>query len=147
MQHVVIECARVRDLLMVLKAALSSSGGDVMIPLSPYQLHKKWEALISKIGMVVEVPSVGDQCLAVGRHFTPASIRPGVATADFLQLQSASRVQWRGRWADQKVLRHYLQMGSYYLAGLDFSPWVRARMDHYRSALDTFMRSVPDFVG
>ena len=32
MQHVVIECARIRDLLMVLKAALSSSSGDVMMP-------------------------------------------------------------------------------------------------------------------
>ena len=46
-------------------------------------------------------------------RFTPAGLRSGGATFDYLQHQNLDRLMWRGRWHSLAVLQHYVQLGVY----------------------------------
>ena len=67
------------------------------------------------------------------------------ATSDFLQHENLDRVEWRGRWQGDAVLKHYLQMGVYRVAVLKLSTHTRQRLLHFANVFDMFSESLPDF--
>ena len=42
------------------------------------------------------------------RQFTPAGLRAGGATHDYLAGSTVERLMWRGRWAAITILKHYV---------------------------------------
>ena len=75
-----------------------------------------------------------EACKALGLSFTLGCIRPGAATARFLQDQNLGKLQYEGRWRSQFSLQHYLQMAMAKLVINRLSPEVTARIDSLAAA-------------
>ena len=67
------------------------------------------------------------------RHFTVVGLRAGAATADYVRTQNTGRARWRGRWASDTVLKHYIQLGTYYASAIEFSEPTLAAIDTNRT--------------
>ena len=57
---------------------------------------------------------------------------------DFLLHENLDRVKWRGRWANDSVLKHYLQLGVYHLAALQFPDSARSLFVTYGAVYQAF---------
>ena len=73
---------------------------------------------------------------------TPGGLRSSGATLDLMQRENLDRVKWRGRWANDNVLKHYLQLGVYHLASLNFSIESRRLIDRYCLVYDEFLFAI-----
>lgn len=91
--------------------------------------RRRWNAILSRL----EVPFLQqhDGC-------TPAVLRGSGATHMFLSTEDLPRVQWRGRWAQQKTLEFYVQevAAQTMLSRLSPSAFERVKLlDRFASAL------------
>ena len=88
-----------------------------MFPFTEFTLHKEWSAILRTLHLhcVLSDPQL------LSARVTPSGLRASGATLDFVRSENLSRVKWRGRWANDTVLKHYLQLGVYHLAGLSFT--------------------------
>ena len=104
-QHVLVECSVVRDVIEFVRRALEGQPEQRMVPFSPYQLNKHLQKRLKLYNLDFEWVPAGytADARSLGRRLTPASLRPGMATADYLRTPSTSRTQWRHRWSDPKV--------------------------------------------
>lgn len=85
--------------------------GTVVFAWTEYILLKRWNRLF-KILRVPQRPFEDMDGFSQGR-FTPAGLRSGGATHDYLLHQNLDRLMWRGRWHSLAVLQHYVQLGVY----------------------------------
>ena len=115
-QHVLVESLQVRNLIWRVWLGLGKPRGGRILPWSPALVARQWTHCLDMLFLNRDV--VSDSRLA-SKKFTVGGLRPGAATADYLRTQNTSRTQWRGRWASPQVLRHYLQLGTYHLMGLN----------------------------
>lgn len=60
--------------------------------------------------------------LEIKGQYVVAGLRAGGATHDYLTLQNIPRVRFRGRWAAEKSLEHYLQGCMSFIGASKFSP-------------------------
>ena len=67
---------------------------------------------------------------ALGLRFlnTPASLRPGGATFEYLRTGSVQRLRYRGRWAQERTLDYYIQDCTAAMVAAQESPEVRSRI-------------------
>ena len=86
---------------------------------------------------------IKDPKLSVSKP-TLGGLRSSGATLDFLRHENLDRVKWRGRWASDSVLKHYLQLGVYHLAALKFSDSARCQIQLYGSVFQAFLQSLTD---
>ena len=141
-QYVILESAWLRDLYLLLQAAYQQ-GDEKIFNWSAYDLSKRWHFLLQKLDLHHEfdlgIPGTKD----LVRKFTPASLRSGGATADFMRHLNADRIQWRGRWAVPGTLRHYLQIGVFHAGALEFSVKARKKIEFYRTFWHQFLSELP----
>ena len=62
------------------------------------------------------------------RRFTPAGLRAGGATHDYLMGNTVERLMWRGRWLALSTLRHYVQECASVLAVAQMEPTAQTRL-------------------
>ena len=62
------------------------------------------------------------------RQFTPAGLRAGGATHDYLNGSTVERLMWRGRWAALSTLKHYVQECASVLATATLRPITQQRL-------------------
>ena len=88
-----------------------------VFPFTEFSLHKELSAILKTLHLhcVISDPQL------LSARVTPSGLRSSGATLDFLHHENLSRVKWRGRWANDTVLKHYLQLGVYHLAGINFT--------------------------
>ena len=106
---------------------------------------KKWIILLKAFdidGDIFISSTRRDLKNVITRRFTPGGLRPGAATSDYLRTQNTSRTQWRGRWANPSVLRHYRQLGTYFLTAVKFAGPVRDRLKSFQQAFWSFAEVV-----
>ena len=127
-QHVLTESrAVVRDILHVIWRSVGSPR-DGKIKLFAWRLERLF------IGSLRFSTDDGEI-----RHFTVGGLRAGAATADYVRTQNTGRARWRGRWASDTVLKHYIQLGTYYASATEFSEPTLAAIDTNRAKLRVFV--------
>jgi hypothetical protein len=144
-QHVLIEAKFVADIVKAFKKVYGTKGGRIC-RYSPTVLATKWRAALVKLRIEKDLTFAGSQSGGsnVAHSLTVGGIRPGVATSDYLRTQNHSRTMWRGRWACAQTLRHYLQLGTYYLTALSFSPVTQAAIASARCRWFCFVEALCD---
>jgi hypothetical protein len=118
-QYVLLESPLVRALLAGLKTITKPLSTDRMFTMSPLDLARRWARLLAYAGIQGVVIDTVD---ALERKFTLGGLHPGGATAHYLAFQDLGRLQWRGRWAILKTLKHYIQLSGYHNASIHLSP-------------------------
>ena len=53
-KHVVIECPRIRDTIVLLRAAFQGEEGSRIFPWTPYQLTKRWSAFLARTSLTYD---------------------------------------------------------------------------------------------
>ena len=76
------------------------------------------------------------------RRFTPAGLRAGGATHDYLEGNAVERLMWRDRWEALSTLNHYVQECASVLAVASFAPWVTRRLEALAQTLVTFLHAL-----
>jgi len=138
-QHVIVECPIVAKVATLIKdLCCSNVSASVFAGWSPFTLHKKWSHCVATLGLHILVKTPH----SLNTHITPGGLRSSGATGDFMRHENLSRVKWRGRWATDSVLKHYLQLGIYHLASLQFAASARARIDKYSLIWETFSQNL-----
>ena len=146
-QHVLIECSFIREVFVLIRSVLDRPGHEHIFPWAPAQLAKQWQEMLRRIGLHEDLDYVSAACdveSEFSKRLTPAGLRAGGVTSDFIRTQSTSRTQWRGRWADTKVMRHYIQLGEYHLAGLQWKEQTRRRLEAFAGILHRFVAALFD---
>ena len=108
----IVESVTITDptLICMFKAVtLHLQPGELLFPEGPNCFRKRFDQLVM------------DLCLPSSLLYKPYSIRRGAATADFLAHGKLSRTCVRGRWANEKTCRIYINEASSTLASLRFS--------------------------
>ena len=97
-----------------------------------YGLHKRWRHML----VAFKLEGYGANPKDHERlRISPASLRPGGATRDYMRFQSVTRLMWRGRWKTLRVLEHYLQLGVYHLMSFSFSSETIELIKEYRQRM------------
>ena len=86
-------------------------GSTLLFDWNENQLLKRW-TLLFQLLQLPQRPFEDLEGFSQGR-FTPAGLRAGGATFDYLRYQNLHRLMWRGRWHSLQVLEHYVQLGIY----------------------------------
>ena len=134
-QHVIIEDPDIAVVCRTIKSAFCRSEQTHIFPFTTFALHRKWSHVCSKL-QITDV--LHDPRLSVTKP-TLGGLRSSGATLDFLVHENLDRVKWRGRWASDPVLKHYLQLGVYHLAALKFSESTRRLFVNYGSVYQAFL--------
>ena len=71
-----------------------------LFPGGPHAYRSRWNSVLTRLSIPVVQRDQG--C-------TPAVLRGSGATHMFMSCEDLPRVQWRGRWAQQKTLEFYIQ--------------------------------------
>ena len=138
-QHVTVEFSWIAVLYQAVRQMAEGKDRERIFPWDSCTLHLKWKRTMSCLG----VSSVQDVDRPEElRHYTPAGLRPGGATADYLYYQNIGRLQWRGRWKSQAVLEHYIQMGVYYLSDMTQTAESRALIAEHASIARRFITAL-----
>ena len=135
-QHVIIESPFVAAFCRVMKSQFYRSARVRMLPFTSQQLHVRWTRLVQAL----ELRDILRNPRNLNTQATPGGLRSSGATVDFLAHENLDRVMWRGRWANQSVLKHYLQLGVYHLAALQFPESTRQLLSLYSGIFDNFSK-------
>eukprot|EP00928_Gymnodinium_smaydae_P062280 TRINITY_DN46188_c0_g1_i1.p1 TRINITY_DN46188_c0_g1~~TRINITY_DN46188_c0_g1_i1.p1 ORF type:complete len:495 (-),score=31.25 TRINITY_DN46188_c0_g1_i1:886-2370(-) len=141
-QHVLIESVWIAEVLKYLQQAFGHDKSAKIVQCSSYVFHKKFRQLLSSLHL--HHPFSTD-VHAVERTFTLAGLRAGGATAHYLKHQDLPRLQWKGRWKQVQVLKHYIQLGAYFMSGLQFPSSVSQSLASYSDELQAFLRGLDIF--
>ena len=76
------------------------------------------------------------------RQFTPAGLRAGGATHDYLAGSPVERLMWRGRWAALSTLKHYVQECASVLATATMPPVAQYRLTVFEGFLTSFLSAL-----
>jgi hypothetical protein len=76
------------------------------------------------------------------RQFTPAGLRAGGATHDYLAGSPVERLMWRGRWAALSTLKHYVQECASVLATATMPPVAQSRLMVFEEFLASFLSAL-----
>ena len=107
---------------------LHLSPGELIFPEGANCFRKRFDQLVMHIGL----PS--------SLLYKPYSIRRGAATADFLMHGHLSRTCVRGRWANEKTCRIYINEATTSLSALRFSASTTAKVQQLkRLAVETLV--------
>jgi hypothetical protein len=136
LQHVTIELQWIRNVLATILADWPQAPTSRVCACNPIAFRRKWDEAMSALGVSGE-QRIDDRL--VDKRFTPGSLRPGWATADYLAKASLSRLQWRGRWATFGVLKHYIQLGTYHMAALQMTDAVISRLAYFQNVWYEFV--------
>ena len=134
-QHVIIESPAVAKVAAAIKSVYCLAAASPVFPFSEFALHKEWSAILRTLHLhcVISDPQL------LSARVTPSGLRSSGATLDFLLHENLSRVKWRGRWANDTVLKHYLQLGIYHLAGLHFTDACQKAVALYECLYDRWV--------
>ena len=134
-QHVIIESPVVARIASAIKAVYCRSSNSSVFPFTEFTLHREWSVILRTLHLyaVISDPKL------LSARITPSGLRSSGATLDFLLHENLSRVKWRGRWANDTVLKHYLQLGVYHLAGLHFSDACQRAVALYGNMYDKWV--------
>ena len=133
-QHVIIESSLVASICDFMRARFCSSSTSAVFRFTTFTLHKEWVSCVHQLHMqkVLNEPQL------LSSRVTPSGLRSSGATLDFLRKENLGRVKWRGRWANDAVLKHYLQLGVYHLAAVSFSDKSLQAIDLYDQIYEGF---------
>ena len=108
--------------LVVLWSALLADvpRGELVYPEGAHSFRRCFDQLVSDVGLPFSL------------YYKPYSIRRGAATADFLSHGLLSRTCVRGRWANERTCRIYVNEASSTLSHLRFSSSTTRLMAKYR---------------
>ena len=126
-QHVLIECPFVAAFCAHMKNAHGGSVDSQVFSFTTYGLHKNWTFLVQTLAL----NQLARHSSGLVTHATPGGLRSSGATLDFLNFESLDRVKWRGIWATDGALKHYLQLGVYHLAAVQLSRETRWLVSKY----------------
>ena len=119
----VVESVTVNDksLILLFKAlTMHLSPGDLVFPEGAHCFRRRFDQLVLDLGL----PST--------LLYKPYSIRRGAATADFQSHGKLSRTCVRGRWANEKTCRIYVNEATSSLSAIRFSASTSAKIAKYR---------------
>lgn len=139
-QHVLPESTGVRLLFFKIWDAFGEPQHGKIFPWSPGLLAQKFVTLLSAVHGDVISFHVGGPTLL--RTCTIGGLRAGAAAPDFISTQSTSRTRWRGRWASDGVLKHYLQLGMYYGTAVRFSAPSQTQIQINQERLTVSMKTL-----
>ena len=105
-QHVTITCPGLLRFLALVFGALPPS--SFLLRLTTSELHGQFQILLGDVRLF-------------GSQFTPAGLRAGGATSEYLAYQSVDRLQYRGRWDSLNSLKHYIQEATCALALMELT--------------------------
>jgi hypothetical protein len=140
-QHVVVEQ---KWLLCLCKLCFQPHVGHVLIfPWSQWHLQKCW----SQVLRVLKVGTVNHQALLLSpgpdKAWSPAGLRAGGATWDYICFQNLDRLMWRGRWASMTVLQHYVQLGTFHVTQHFHQPHTLRLLLHYSKQAEELLGIPP----
>ena len=128
----IVETVTVTDgnvIRMYLALMRGAEAGELLFPDGPHVFRRCFDSLIEDLGLPVSL------------LYKPYSIRRGAATADFLAHGQLSRTCVRGRWANEKTCRIYINESSTALSSIRFSKGTAALVGRYRErALELYGR-------
>jgi hypothetical protein len=131
LQHVLIE---LRWMLLLLQDFLGRlPRGSRALPWTELQLLRRWRLLLR----VLKLPYNCHMPEMNLRAWTPAGLRSGSATQDYLRWQNLDRLLWRGRWSQITTLKHYIQLGVYHTGAQQFLPHQRTLLTFYANTART----------
>ena len=126
----VVESVTVNDtsLLVLFKAlTLHLPPGELLFPEGAHCFRQRFDLLIASL------------CLPTTLLYKPYSIRRGAATADFQSHGKLSRTCVRGRWANEKTCRIYVNEATSSLSAIRFSNTAESQVVKYKArALELF---------
>ena len=120
----IVESVTIKDatLITLFKAlTLHSMPGELLFPEGAHRFRKQFDQL------------VGDLCLPSSLLYKPYSIRRGAATADFQSHGKLSRTCVRGRWANEKTCRIYVNEATSSLSAIRFNDITKAKVARYKA--------------
>jgi hypothetical protein len=142
-QHVLMESEGVRAVLHTIWVAVGSPTTGLIFGWSPVQAAKRWDTILKYLHIgEVNMSGQPGAAEALWRRFTLGGLRAGAATADYLRTQNTARTRWRGRWSSDGVLKHYLQLGTYYLSSVKLSGRTQLIVSAERERFHTFVQAL-----
>ena len=139
-----IEAEFASRVLAVIKAGISQSAGRI-VPWPSLVQAAKWHKALVTLKLEEDITISRNRRTPDSnpvKKLTIGGIRAGVVTSDFLANQNDGRAQWRARWTCPTKLRHYLQLGVYWMTNAQFQDAARHQIGCYRSSWHAFVDEI-----
>ena len=107
----------------------SALPGDKLYPGGPRLFRSAFDQLVETLH------------LSTSLLYKPYSLRRGAATAHFLQSNNMAQTMVRGRWANERTCRIYINEALTHLSEIRRSPLCKRRLQHYADVAETWFRS------